>query len=135
MDKLWGPHDFDRFADDVNKKCIMFNSESNHENSSGVDAFEYDWSRYNNWVVPPAPLISSAIKHMQATRCRGSLVVPRWRAAVFWPLLVGERGFFKDFVNGSLEFPSGEIFSEGSRNRFFNAQSKFDMLFLKTDCS
>ncbi|CAC5380035.1 unnamed protein product [Mytilus coruscus] len=52
---------------------------------SGVDAFAYDWSKFNNWVVPPVILITRAINHMQMCKAKGVLVEPKWKSAIFWP--------------------------------------------------
>ncbi|VDI60152.1 Hypothetical predicted protein [Mytilus galloprovincialis] len=56
--------------------------------TSGVDAFAYDWSKFNNWVVPPVNLITRAINHMQMCKAKGVLVVPKWKSAIFWPRIV-----------------------------------------------
>ncbi|VDH92564.1 Hypothetical predicted protein [Mytilus galloprovincialis] len=53
--------------------------------TSGVDAFAYDWSKFNNLVVPPVSLITRAVNHMQMCKAKGVLVVPKWKSAICWP--------------------------------------------------
>ena len=42
------------------KKFLYFTPDT-----SGVDAFAYDWSTHNNWLVPPVYLVSKCINHMR----------------------------------------------------------------------
>ena len=53
LDRMFGPHDFDRFADCENTKVPVFNSRYYSPGSSGVDAFSFSWRDFNNWLVPP----------------------------------------------------------------------------------
>ena len=135
IDKVWGPHDFDRFADNLNSKCRKFNSEFLVEGSSGVNAFNFHWGGYNNWVAPPVPLVSAAIKHMQKSRCVGSLVIPKWKTASFWPLIVEESGHFRDFVKSLISFGKDTRFFETGRGNFFNNKCKFEMIIMRLDCT
>ncbi|CAG2235577.1 unnamed protein product [Mytilus edulis] len=88
FNSLWGPFTCDTFADDRNKKLAVFFSKFFTPGTSGVDAFAYDWSKFNNWVVPPVNLITRAINHMQMCKAKGVLVVPKWKSAIFWPRIV-----------------------------------------------
>jgi hypothetical protein len=44
LDKEWGPHTFDRFATNYNRKCDSFNSKCWCSGTSGIDAFRFSWS-------------------------------------------------------------------------------------------
>ena len=88
FDTLWGPFTCDRFADFKNKKVSIFNSKYFTPATSGVDAVAYDWSTHNNWLVPPVCLVSKCINHMRLCKAKGTLVVPKWKSALFWPMLV-----------------------------------------------
>ena len=44
VDKIWGPHTVDRFADDVNAKITRFNSKYWCPNTEAVDAFLSNWT-------------------------------------------------------------------------------------------
>ena len=128
LDRLWGPHQFDRFADHKNTKCRLFNSESFSPGTQGINAFSYGWEGFNNWLVPPVRLIAPAIRHLQACKASGTLVVPLWKSAAFWPLLVDERGAFRQFVRDSRIFKSTVGFFQHDTNKFFNAHCKFEMI-------
>ena len=88
FNKLWGPFTCDTFADNKNKKVSIFFSRFFTPGTSGVDAFAYDRLKYNNWIVPPVHLISrTIISHMRMCKARGTLVIPKWKSAVFWPMI------------------------------------------------
>lgn len=44
--------------------------------TAGVDAFSFDWSQDNNWIVPPVRLISKTISHLMTCKGKGVLVAP-----------------------------------------------------------
>ncbi len=87
LDQLWGPHSIDRFSSFYNKKLPRFNSKFWNPGSEGVDAFTYDWSCDNNWLVPPISLIPRVILHLKNTSSAGTLVCPQWMSAPYWPML------------------------------------------------
>jgi hypothetical protein len=68
-----------------NCKVEKLNSQFWTPGTSGVDAFVYDWSSDNNWLVPPVHCIPNVLKHMLFYKCVGTLVVPKWKSALFWP--------------------------------------------------
>ena len=55
--------------------------------TSGIDAFMQSWKVENNWLVPPVYLIPIALAYMYDQGAKGTLVVPLWKSAVFWPML------------------------------------------------
>ncbi len=92
LDKLWGPHTFDRFASATNKQCEQFNSRFWCPGSAGVNALAYDWSCENNWVNPPFGLMGKVLLHMKACKAVGTVIVPRWPKREWWPLLRARSG-------------------------------------------
>jgi hypothetical protein len=50
--------------------------------TNGVDAFAFDWSSDNNWIVPPVSLVCKAINHMFLCKAKGVLVLPKWKSAL-----------------------------------------------------
>ena len=86
IDNIWGPHTVDRFADDFNCKLSTFNSKFWCPGTSHVDAFSTDWSMENNWLVPPISQVSRVLKHVRECKAKGTLVIPAWPSASFWPL-------------------------------------------------
>ena len=52
-----------------------------------LDAFTANWSGENNWLFPPPCIIPRVLKHLLFSRANGTLVVPLWTSAPWWPLL------------------------------------------------
>ena len=75
LEDCWGPHSVDRFASFHNCQVPRFNSRCWNPGSEAVDAFTVDWSGENNWWCPPIGLIPRVIRHAQACRAEGSMVV------------------------------------------------------------
>ena len=100
IDKAWGPHTVDHFASYYNTKLPRFNSRFWNPGAEGVDSFTINWHGENNWLCPPIYLIPHVIHHAQKCAASGTLVVPEWPSAPFWPKLFPEVGrpakFFKD---------------------------------------
>ena len=102
FNNLWGPFTCDVFADSENRKIDTFLSRFFTPGTSGVDAFAYDWSKFNNWLVPPIYLINRVLNHMRMCKSKGTLVLPKWKSAVYWPMIVNRfenkyRSFIKDY--------------------------------------
>ena len=101
LDADWGPYTIDRFASSKNAKTQRYNSLFWNPGCEAVDAFTQDWSGENNWLVPPVFLISRAIRHAKDCKAKGSIIVPLWESAPFWPLLRDGGGSYRDFVQGA----------------------------------
>ncbi len=86
----------DRFADHRNRKCVRFNSRFYVPGTEGVNAFAFDWSGEENWLVPPISCVSKVLDHVSLTKSNAVLVTPAWKSAVFWP---------KVFPLGGKHFP------------------------------
>ena len=57
-------------------------------------------------MVPPIGLLPRVIRHAQACEAQGSMVVPLWLSAPFWPLLCPfNTGVFTWFVREVRELP------------------------------
>ena len=87
LDRIWGPHTVDRFAADYNTQLPNFNSEFWCNGTQAVDCFTQDWSHDNNWLCPPVRLVLRVIAHAERQRASGTLIVPFWESAVYWPIL------------------------------------------------
>ena len=134
LDSLWGPHTFDRFANSENSRCLRFNSKFNCPGSSGVDSLQFDWRSENNWLVPPVDLICESVLHLQANKAFGTLIVPKWKAASFWPLIFNGKNF-NAFVKEVVEFKKPANFFCSKTNTMFDRKLQFDVLALKINCS
>jgi len=58
------------------------------------DAFIDEWvslpgqPAMENYCVPPLPLLMRTVLHMAKTRSMGTIVVPKWISAPWWPILM-----------------------------------------------
>ena len=123
--QIWGPHFVDRFASSLNSQVPRFNSRCWSPGTEVVDAFTANWCNENNWLCPPIGLIPRVIRHAQACKAMGTLIVPVWPSAPFWPLLCPYgTGHFAPFVKGARELPrEATLFLPGlSGSCLFNQQ-------------
>ncbi|CAG2222178.1 unnamed protein product [Mytilus edulis] len=104
VESLWGPHEVDWFASDDNFKLHVFYSRFWNVNSSGVDAFTVDWRGINGLFVPPVSLIPRVLMYMRQCKAVGTLILPYWPSASFWPMLCpfGD-GFISEAFAGELQ--------------------------------
>ena len=102
INNRFGPFTIDRFADNVNTKVRRFNSRFYCPETENVDAFTEDWARENNWLCPPISLIGCVIRHLRICRAKGTLLIPVWQSAYFWPIIYPDglhlSNFVKDFI-------------------------------------
>ena len=108
LDFLWGPHTVDRFASNASFQVPRFNSRWWCPGTEVVDAFTVSWEGENNWLVPPVYLVPRVIRHMKAGREEGTLVIPFWPSAAWWPLLSSRSGQFYPWVLGWQDIPLHE---------------------------
>ena len=132
LDLQWGPHDIDRFANSQNTKLIRFNSRMWCPGSEGLDAFSFNWKGQNNWLVPPVYLVPRVIKHLKLCGGEGTLVVPLWKSAAFWPLLVDSKGVYNSFIVDNIIFhKANDIFVQGSIKSIFDNSFKSPVVALR----
>ena len=108
LDSVFGPHTIDRFASAYNTHLARFNSRYWSPGSEAVDPFTVDWAGENNWLCPPIGLIPRVLRHAQHCKAQGTLVVPCWESAPFWPMLCPDGTNFAAFVVGWWELPQME---------------------------
>ena len=105
LDALWGPYTVDRFASCDNTQLPRFNSCCWNPGSEAVDAFTVNWQGENNWWCPPIVLIPRVIRHAQICGAQGTLIVPHWSSAPFWPIICPSGGQFEKYVTHVMELP------------------------------
>ena len=98
IDSIWGPHTVDCFADQHNKQLPRFHSYL-CPGTEAVDTFTVNWGYERCWLVPPPHLVSRAICHARACNAHGTLFVPIWKSAPFWPLLCPDGRHLAPFVH------------------------------------
>ena len=99
LNELWGPHTCDRFACHYNAKLQVFNSRYYQPGSSDVNTFVQDWSYEHNWLCPPVCWIC------QVVNASGTLIVPFWRSAHFWPILCFDGVHWSSFIHDWVVLP------------------------------
>ena len=87
LDLRFGPHTVDRFADGDNHLLRRFNARYWAPAAENVDAFSVSWSDDVNWLHPPLPVLTRVVGKLREDRARGTLIVPRWTGAPWWPVL------------------------------------------------
>ena len=138
LETNWGPHTIDRFANYLNTKLPRFNSRYWNPGSESIDAFICDWEHENNYLCPPIPLIPRVLRHAENCLAQGTLVLPVWSSASFWPLLLLDSGQgFAHFIKETLLLPTGkEYYMTGACNSMFGREDlNFDMLTHRIDFS
>ena len=94
-------------------------------NSQGVDAFKQTWSNDTNWWVPPPRLAARVIDKALQEHAKGTLVVPQWISAPFWPKICRE-GKFAPYIVDSFKFSSREVKKGKGNNGIFGADGRVD---------
>ena len=133
LDQNWGPHTVDRFASNRNSKCAKFNSRNWCTGTQSADAFSASWRYENNWLVPPIKLVLKVLNKLQKEHANGTLVVPKWKSAPYWPVLFPNREP-AEFIQAVECFEAkGNILFEG-KSHIFNRKQTI-MLALRIDFS
>jgi len=102
-----------------------------------VNAFSISWEGENNFLVPPVYLVPRVLKHMQVSKCEGTLVVPYWPSAIFWPAIVKENNSFYEFVKDYRFDDSKDCLQLGNHKNALlgSSRCKSLLLSLKIDFS
>lgn len=87
LDDMWGPHTLDAFASTRNAQVERFCSRWWNPGCLAIDAFTHPWENENMWLVPPIHLLPRVVRTLLGSHCHGTLVVPRWVSAPWWPML------------------------------------------------
>ena len=105
LDAAWGPHSIDCFASEHNTQLIRFHSHFWCPGTEAVDTFTVCWQGETCWLVPPLHLVCRAIQHARVCSAWGTLVIPLWKSAPFWPLLCPDGRHLAPFVQAYHIFP------------------------------
>ena len=87
LNSIWGSYTVDCFSSSCNNKVDEFYSRFWNPGCAGVDALYQFWVGEICWLVPPVNIIPSVLHYMSTQATQGTLIVPAWPSAVFWPLL------------------------------------------------
>ena len=71
--------------------------------------------------MSPINLVIRAIKHLIACRAKGTLVVPKWKSAAYWPLIFNKNLEYWYYLRDVIEFKNTYgIYEHGSnKNSIF----------------
>ena len=126
MNQLWGPFDYDRFANHENAKVPRFSSAIWNPGCEVVDAFSQNWAGFNNWLVPPIYLVPKSIRHLVNCEAVGTLIVPKWKSAQFWPLIFDKYSVWSENISDILEFDYDKrIFIQGRNKHALFSSNRF----------
>ena len=92
------PHGFtlDPFASPLNTRCSKFFSKYAFPGSSATNAFTVSWNNECLFICPPIGKLISAWKKISlSTNCKGVVILPIWKSAMFWPI------FFPDGLHST----------------------------------
>ena len=136
LDSLWGPHEIDMFANDDNHKLPVFYSRYWNVKSIGIDAFTIDWRGINGWFVPPVCLLLKVFKYMKQCNAYGTVILPVWKSASFWPFICPNGdGFIREVVQ-VLDLPTNKSSfypGKGNKSVFGNIDLPFRVIALRVD--
>lgn len=116
LDQKWGPNSVDRFASHFNNKCVRFNSRWWVPGTEAIDALKEKWTGENNWLVPPPRLILNCINKIEMEKANGTLVIPEWRSAPYWPHLFNDQQKLKFYISEIISLPTKNIIDAGFSN-------------------
>ncbi len=92
--------EIDRFADSSNALLRRFNSWMHDPDAEAIDALAQDWRGTVSWANPPWPLLGRTIALIVKQHAPTLLVLPLWKTAAWWPVLLPH-------IRESLFFPPG----------------------------
>ena len=75
-------------------------------------------------MVPPIYLVQKVLTHVVQCKASGTLIVPNWRSAQFWPLLFGKDSCCSNFVAHIFDFLGNQnIYVQGrNKNSIFGSK-------------
>ena len=136
LDERWGPHTLDCFASHKTKQLPRYCSKWWNPGCTAVDAFTLSWEGENVWLTPPVHLIAKTWKMLEYFQCHGTIVLPKWVSAPWWPL-INNGCTWHNIVKDVVELPLKEdTFLQGACqwNLFGNWKPKCNVLALRV-CS
>ena len=99
----------------------------------GINGFDQQWRNEINWLVPTPRLILKCIKKLESEKANGTLVIPVWISAPYWPELLDKNGSYKTFIKEVIPLPSRNVIVNGRGNNgiFGREQLSFKMAAFK----
>lgn len=114
VDSLWGPHTIDCFASLNTAKVDRYCSRFWNPGCLCADAFTRSWQDENVWLTPPFHLIFRAWEMLKFCQGHGTLLVPQWVSAPWWPLLFNGETWSEEIKAAVLLPDHSGVFERGS---------------------
>ncbi|CAI7793365.1 unnamed protein product, partial [Closterium sp. NIES-54] len=73
LDRRWGPHSVDLFANAQNALLPRFFSKVPHPRAEAINAFSKDWHGERGFAFPPPNLVPATLHHARRTRAKLTL--------------------------------------------------------------
>ena len=99
INATWGPHTVDCFASYYNALLPRFHSRFWMPGCEAVDTFTTNWSGEINCWVPPLHLVCRTITHAAQCNAKGTLIIPAWRSAPYWPIVCPDGCHLARFIH------------------------------------
>ena len=87
------------FASSYNALLPRFHSRFWSPGCEAVDIFTVNWGNELNWWVPPLHLICRTIRHASQCRAKGTMIIPAWKSAPFWPIICPDGQHLAPFIH------------------------------------
>ena len=113
-----------RVAFTVELFAILFYSKFHCPKSSGVNAFLFSWAGENCFLAPPVSLVPQVLLHLNYYKTSAVLVVPFWKSAAFYPMILDTAQKFKSFVTDFLVFEHDSL-QQGPNDRCYIGSPSF----------
>ena len=100
--------------------------------TEGVNSLDQYWgSPEVNWAVPPPRLIPSVLEKFQNDNAVGTVVIPEWPSATFYPILISEG--LRKRIKDTFVLPRYNSISKGLGNNgiFVKEPLSFRMIAIK----
>ena len=88
-----------------------------------MDFFVQNLENENYLVVPPVTMITKAIHYLYVSRAIGTVIVPFWPSAYFWPVITRK---FRDYVTGYEAFKGKWALRHGRNTNSLLGSEAFD---------
>ena len=84
----------------------------------GIDAFTIDCHGINGWFVPLICLVARVLRYMRQCTPHGTIILPLWKSAHYWPSLSPTGQGFINEVKCCIDLPTNkEYYTLGKGNK------------------
>lgn len=133
----WIPQELNTEADSLSRRVDYDDYMLNPDIFAAVDILwgthTIDRFSTSNWMFPPPYLIPRVLKHMDHGQEYGTLVIPLWTSAPWWPLITKDGRHPESFVLNWMDIPqSANIFIPAKPGAcIFSGKPNYRVLALK----